>query len=380
VGGQSMRHLAGAVLLLLLAWPAAWADDKPKDEPTPKAKLAELRKEYQKAQQAFFSAIGGAKTPEEQSKKMADASPAFEKVLAKFVELAEKHPKDDAAIEALQQVLSNQFVQSGPKGARARAVELLLKDHVASDKLGPLCQVLGGGLDKKNEALLRAVLDKNTHKPVQAEAVLALAQNLQQRAEVAKAIAANPDLAKRIDAMLDKESAEAVKKADPAKLLADAQVMYKRMADKHLGDFKADRLVNLCQRLGRSSDEGSEALLRTLMDKHDKDEVKGNACLALAQAMKQRADALSEKDAKAADKARKQAEELFTQAAAKYANVKAGFRGTVGEKAKGELYELKHLAIGKAAPEVEGEDQDGKTFKLADYKGKVVLLDFWNEF
>jgi thiol-disulfide isomerase/thioredoxin len=33
--------------------------------------------------------------------------------------------------------------------------------------------------------------------------------------------------------------------------------------------------------------------------------------------------------------------------------------------------------VGRPAPEIEGEDLDGKTFKLSDYKGKVVLLDFW---
>jgi hypothetical protein len=33
--------------------------------------------------------------------------------------------------------------------------------------------------------------------------------------------------------------------------------------------------------------------------------------------------------------------------------------------------------IGKPAPEIEWEDIDGKPFKLSDYKGKVVLLDFW---
>jgi hypothetical protein len=36
-----------------------------------------------------------------------------------------------------------------------------------------------------------------------------------------------------------------------------------------------------------------------------------------------------------------------------------------------------NLQIGKEAPEIEGEDIDGKRFKLSDYKGKVVVLDFW---
>ncbi len=35
------------------------------------------------------------------------------------------------------------------------------------------------------------------------------------------------------------------------------------------------------------------------------------------------------------------------------------------------------LEVGNLAPEIEGEDIDGVKFKLSDYRGKVVLLDFW---
>jgi cytochrome oxidase Cu insertion factor (SCO1/SenC/PrrC family) len=59
--------------------------------------------------------------------------------------------------------------------------------------------------------------------------------------------------------------------------------------------------------------------------------------------------------------------------------VKTAFDGPVGRKARSELFDLRHLAVGMAAPEVDGVDQDGKQFKLSDYRGKVVLLDFWSE-
>jgi cytochrome oxidase Cu insertion factor (SCO1/SenC/PrrC family) len=36
------------------------------------------------------------------------------------------------------------------------------------------------------------------------------------------------------------------------------------------------------------------------------------------------------------------------------------------------------LPVGSKAPDIEGTDADGKTFKLSDYRGKVVLLDFWD--
>ena len=37
------------------------------------------------------------------------------------------------------------------------------------------------------------------------------------------------------------------------------------------------------------------------------------------------------------------------------------------------------LEVGNLAPEIIGEDIDGKKFKLSDYRGKVVMLDFWGD-
>ena len=45
----------------------------------------------------------------------------------------------------------------------------------------------------------------------------------------------------------------------------------------------------------------------------------------------------------------------------------------------GMLFEAQNLEPGMAAPDIEGQDLDGVAFKLSDYRGKVVMLDFWGD-
>src|SRR6202030_2598202 len=52
-------------------------------------------------------------------------------------------------------------------------------------------------------------------------------------------------------------------------------------------------------------------------------------------------------------------------------------RRKIADLAKHSLKALLKSPIGKPAVEIEGEDLEGKSFKLSDYRGKVVLLDFW---
>lgn len=44
-----------------------------------------------------------------------------------------------------------------------------------------------------------------------------------------------------------------------------------------------------------------------------------------------------------------------------------------------EAHKPDDLAVGKVAPEITGVDVNGKAMKLSDYKGKVVVLDFWGD-
>jgi hypothetical protein len=51
--------------------------------------------------------------------------------------------------------------------------------------------------------------------------------------------------------------------------------------------------------------------------------------------------------------------------------------GKVKRQLAGVINEQEHLQVGMTAPDIEGKDLDGVDFKLSDYRGKVVLLDFW---
>jgi peroxiredoxin len=66
----------------------------------------------------------------------------------------------------------------------------------------------------------------------------------------------------------------------------------------------------------------------------------------------------------------------MTQTARAYLGRNPALGKSLGELAKLVLDEIDNLSVGKAAPEIEGRDADGKLFKLSDYRGKVVLLTF----
>jgi hypothetical protein len=140
----------------------------------------------------------------------------------------------------------------------------------------------------------------------------------------------------------------------------DENVGPKALAAIKKDHITSDKLDQICGRLvyGRNS-EDREALLNDILRKNPHDEVKASASLALGQIV--------------ARSNPEEAEKHFNDVIDKY--------GTKDQKqsAKGELFEMHNLAIGKVAPEIEGQDVDGKKFKLSDYRGKVVVLDFWGD-
>lgn len=74
---------------------------------------------------------------------------------------------------------------------------------------------------------------------------------------------------------------------------------------------------------------------------------------------------------------RSDVEALYEDVSANYTDIDSSFGGTLANRAEAELFELRSLQPGQIAPEIERPDLDGVTFRLSDYRGKVVLLSFW---
>jgi hypothetical protein len=261
---------------------------------TPAEQYRALLKQYQNA------SSGGAPSDEERLKLVGRVFQLRNKLAQRFVELAEKNPREPIALDALMQAVWQVNTTpwpvevAGKDSARARAFALLQRDHIRSDKLGLVCQRICHGFCKEYETFLRMVLTKNPHRQVQGQACLALAHFLSNRLQRLDLVREQPELAREFEGLFGK-------------------------------DYLQDLL------------------------RQDRTQ------------------------------ATREAEAFFEQAAEKYGDVKLAGGGTVGKKAKAELFEIRHLSVGKEAPDIEGEDQDGKRFKLSDYRGKVVLLDFWHQ-
>jgi hypothetical protein len=279
----------------MLSPPVVAAAGDPQDKPpTPEEQYQALCKEYDRA-----SGSGAPLTDAERLQFIGRGFKHRNEIALKLLELAEKHPDDPVALDALTKAVWQVNTTPWPVGlvgedpARARAFALILRDHVRSDRLGPLCQRVSYGFGKEYETFLRAVVARNPHRTVRATAILSLGHFLNNRLQRVDLCREQPDLAREFAGLY------------------------------------------------------------------------GKAYLAELQRQER-------------DEAVKEIEAVFEQAAEKYGDVTLPGGDAVAGRARSELFGIRHLSVGKEAPDIEGEDQDGKRFRLSDYRGKVVLLDFWS--
>jgi hypothetical protein len=261
------RILTGLTILLLIG-PSLQADDKLKDKSlTPREQYDALMVEWPVLAKEYTDAMNKAKSQKEREKVSQEKAPWI-RLPPRFLELAEKYPKDPVALDALHfVVVKTNMSVVGKDRLSSRALQILLRDHIGSDKLTLVCLHMRVAKTEANEAFLRVLLEKSPHR-----------------------------------------------------------------------------------------------------------EVRGYACFVLTRWLKD-----------SAGQADKEAEKLLERLATEYADLKEpDHQRPLGEIAKGDLeearaklFEIRYLAIGKPVPDIEGEDLDGNKFKLSEYRGKVVLLNFW---
>jgi hypothetical protein len=286
-----MQCLVAGVLIALSVSAGATGQDRPA---TPAEQYQALRQQYDRA-----SSNGVPLTDAERLKFVGRSYQHRFALAVKFLELAEKYPKDPIALDALMYAAWQVNGTPWPVGivgedrARAKAFQLIQRDHIRSDKLGSLCQRVSYGYCEEYDTFLRAVLAKNPHRSVQALACMSLGQFLNGRLLRLDLCREQPELAKQFADLFGKEY------------------------------------------FGKLLQQNRETAIQDI-------------------------------------------EATFEQAAGKYGDVKLEGGETVADQAKVAQFAIRHLSVGKLAPDIEGEDQNGKRFKLSDYRGNVVLLDFWS--
>ncbi len=150
------------------------------------------------------------------------------------------------------------------------------------------------------------------------------------------------------------------------------QMMKKVMTLLEKYHVKSKMIQSALRRFAYAYGYDPKPLLLTVIDKNPHREVQGMAYFTLGKLlMRQNRSGENKK--------------LHKEALAAFARIESGFadvsygRRKLGELAASSIFELKHLQIGMLAPDIEGEDVDGVKFNLSDYRGKVVVIDFWGD-
>jgi len=218
--------------------------------------------------------------------------------------------------------------------------------------------------------------------------------------------AKRPSAEEYVPRFLELAEAHAKTEAAASSLLWVAQYSQdSRNVSKALDTLIVDHLDSpslgqACGLLMRKYDVG-EKYLTEILEQSSNPDVQGNACYYLGKHYMSCADltgTLSEATAEqrqayvgylggeevvariaAMDPAelQKQAEACFERVSADFPDVVFRRSSTLGRAAGNDLFQLRSLQIGMLAPDIAGEDIFGTEFKISDYRGKVVVLDFW---
>ena len=142
------------------------------------------------------------------------------------------------------------------------------------------------------------------------------------------------------------------------------------LTDDHSASAEIGDVVDRAVYMGRSMDRGIvRAFASAVIKNNASTDLKAAAYYARASnygVMEGRRTVLTE-------------EEEAMKAADEAALIKLAPESIPALRIKAPEFVKNRLQIGMTVPEIEGVDIDGVNFKLSDYRGKVVVLDFWGD-
>lgn len=165
-----------------------------------------------------------------------------------------------------------------------------------------------------------------------------------------------------------------------------------QLLTKHIESEKLTALIPPMLRTAPNSEK--EQAIRTLIKDSPHETVRAAATLGmidmlaplkrLASADEQTREAVSEMVGKefmdkwTAEAIDEESDAMLKSLMDNYADVPLG-NSTYGARIEAQIFAKERLAVGCEAEDIVGNDLDGEEFKLSDYRGKVVVLDFWGD-
>jgi peroxiredoxin len=153
---------------------------------------------------------------------------------------------------------------------------------------------------------------------------------------------------------------------EPPAFNAEITQLLRALRDFHL---QSANITPVCLALAQHGGPDRLAILEKIREEHPEKSIRGVAALTQAIAMK----SLGDEPAVIAKRL-----ELIRQAIIESADLTIRENTTVAAVAEEELYIIRNLTRGRTAPDLTGMDTAGRTMKLSDHAGKVIILVFWS--
>jgi len=121
--------------------------------------------------------------------------------------------------------------------------------------------------------------------------------------------------------------------------------------------------------------EKAEAAFRKILEKNKFDSVRASATYSLRSVLVDKVKTLSGDEAAATEQEIKSLRDSLTN---DFAEVNDLTGTPFVDRLAGEDFSAT-LQVGSKVPDIVGKDLDGVEFRLSDYEGKVIVLDFWGD-